>query len=69
MRSRKASGSEPLLTGRKRKDDAKTGVESLLRDEPGGYLSTAQVVSGLKVARAWSGLSDGTWEPARPMMT
>jgi hypothetical protein len=36
-----------------------TGVELLPRDEPGGCLLTGQVVSGVKVARAWSGLS---WE-------
>jgi hypothetical protein len=52
------------MTGRKRIDDIKTGVESVLRDEPGGYLPTAQVVSGLKVARARFGLRCGTWEPA-----
>jgi hypothetical protein len=33
-------------------------------DELGGYPFTAQVVSGVKVARAWSGLRYGTWEPA-----
>jgi hypothetical protein len=38
----------------------------LLRDEPGGCLLTGQVVSGMKVARAWSGLSCGTCEPVAP---
>jgi hypothetical protein len=33
------------------------------RDEPGGYLLTAQVVSGMKVGRARLGLWCGTWEP------
>lgn len=33
------------------------------RDEPGGYLLTDQVVSGVKVARAWFRLWCGTWEP------
>jgi hypothetical protein len=42
--------SEPLMTCRKRKDDVKTGVESLLRDESGGNLSTAQMTSGMKAA-------------------
>ena len=34
------------------------------RDEPGGYLLTDQVVSGVEVARAWFRLWCGTWEPA-----
>ncbi len=33
------------------------------RDEPGGYLLTDQVVSGVEVARAWLRLWCGTWEP------
>jgi group II intron reverse transcriptase/maturase len=52
------------MTGRKRIDDIKTGVESLPRDELGGNLLTARVVSGLKVARARFRLWYGTWEPA-----
>jgi hypothetical protein len=52
------------MTGRKRSDGIKTGVESLPRDEPGGNLLTAQAVPGLKVARARSRLWHGTWEPA-----
>jgi hypothetical protein len=48
----------------KRLDDIETEVEYLSRDEPGGYLSTAQAVSGMKMAGAWSGLRCGTWEPA-----
>jgi len=44
-------------------DDIETGVGNWLRDEPGGSLLTGQVVSGMKVARAWSGLRCGTWEP------
>jgi len=48
---------------RKRVDDIKTGVESLLRDEPGGCLLIGQVVSGIKAARAQSGRLCGTWEP------
>jgi hypothetical protein len=44
-------------------DDIKTGVESLLRDEPGGCLLIGQVVSGIKAARAQSGRPCGTWEP------
>jgi hypothetical protein len=52
---------------RKRIGDIKTGVESLPRDGSGGSLLTGQAVSGVKVARAWSGLSDGTGEPVAPM--
>jgi hypothetical protein len=51
---------------RKRMDGIKTGVESLLRDQPGGSLLTGQVVPGTKVARAWSWLSCGTREPVAP---
>ena len=54
------------MTCRKRMDDVKTGVELLPWDEPGGCLLTGQVVSGVKVARAWSGLSCGTREPVAP---
>jgi len=63
----KASGSEPLLRRRKRIGGIKTGVESLPRDESGGSLLTGQAVSGVKVARAWSGLLDGTGEPVAPI--
>ena len=52
------------MTGRKRSDDIKTGVESLPWDEFGGSLLTARAVSGLKVARAQFRLWHGTWEPA-----
>jgi hypothetical protein len=36
------------------------------RDESGGRLLTAQMVPGMEVARAWSGLLHGTWEPVAP---
>jgi hypothetical protein len=62
----KASESEPLMRRRKRIGDIETGVESLPRDEPGGCLLIGQVVSGVKVARAWSGLLRGTREPVVP---
>ena len=39
----------------------------MLRDEFGGYLSTARAVAGTKAARAWLRLFCGTWEPAVPM--
>jgi hypothetical protein len=62
----KASESEPLMRRRKRIGDIETGVESLPWDESGGCLLTGQVVSGVKVARAWSGLLCGTREPVAP---
>jgi len=58
----KANVSEPLMKCRKRIDDIETGVQLLPRDEPGGYLSTALVVSGTEVARARFRLRCGTWE-------
>ena len=54
--------SEPLMNCRKRSDDIKTGVQLLPWEEPGGYLFTALVVSGTKVARARFRLQCGTWE-------
>ena len=54
---------KPLMKCRKRNDDIKTGVVSLPQDEPGGYLPTDQVVSGMKAARAWFGLWHEAWEP------
>ena len=67
VRARKANASKPLMTCRKRSEDIKTEEESLPREEPGGNLPTAQVVSGMKVARAWLRLLSGTWEPAAPI--
>jgi hypothetical protein len=60
---RRAQANHPM-TGRKRIDGIKSGVESLPRDESGGHLSTAQAVPGLKVARARFRLWHGTCEPA-----
>jgi hypothetical protein len=59
--------SEPLMTCRKRRDDVKTGGESLLRDESGGYLCTGQMASGMKAARRRSRLLWRTWEPVTLM--
>jgi hypothetical protein len=50
VRAEKANVSEPLLKCRKRSDDIRTGVGSLPRDQSGGDLFTALVVSGMKVA-------------------
>jgi hypothetical protein len=46
------------------KDGVETGDSSVPRDRSGGCLPTAQAASGMEVARAWSGLSCGTCEPA-----
>jgi hypothetical protein len=67
VRTEKANVSEPLLKCRKRSDDIRTGVQLLPRDESGGYLSTALVVSGMKVARARFRLRCGTWERLAPI--
>src|SRR3954470_9745648 len=56
------------MTCRKRKDDVKTGVESLSRDQRGGDPLTARVASGIKVARVRSWLERGTWEPVASML-
>ena len=63
VRAEKANESKPLMTCRKRIDDIETGGESFSRDEPGGYLLTAQAVSGIKAARARLRLWHGTCEP------
>ena len=64
--AKKASASEPLMTCRNRIDDIETGLGMAARDEPGGSLPTGQAVSGMEVARAWSGLWYGTCEPVAP---
>ena len=51
------------MTCRKLIDDIKTDGAIQRRDEPGGYLFTAQAVSGMQVARALFGLWYGTFEP------
>jgi hypothetical protein len=56
------------MTCRKRRDDVKTGVESLSRDQRGGDPLTARVASGIKVARVRSWLEQGTWEPVASML-
>ena len=69
VRTEKANVSEPLMKCRKRIDDIETGVQLLPRDEPGGYLSTALVVSGTKVARARFRRWCGTWERLAPILS
>jgi hypothetical protein len=67
----KANASKPLMKCRKCISDIKTGAWVMFWDESGGCLSIGQMVSGIKVARAWSGLLCGTWEPVvpRPLAT
>ena len=66
MWAKKASESDPLMTCRNRIGDIKTGPGMSARDEPGRSLLIGQAVSGMEVARAWSGLRCGTWEPVVP---
>jgi len=44
-------------------DGVETEVCFCPREEPGSDLRTAQVASGIEVARAWLRLCCGTWEP------
>ena len=46
--------------------DIETGNALEFRDGSGGCLLIGQVVSGVEVARAWSWLLHGTWEPVVP---
>jgi hypothetical protein len=62
----KANASEPLMKCRKVVNDIKTRAKLGSWDESGGCLLTGQTVSGMKVARAWSWLLCGTWEPVAP---
>src|SRR3989442_6797604 len=54
------------MTCRKLMGGIETGCGVRVRDEPGGCLLIGQVVSGVEVARAWSGLRCGTCEPVVP---
>ena len=46
---------------------SKPRTEGILGMKPEGHLFTAQAVSGMKGARAWSGRWCGTWEPVVPI--
>ena len=50
VRVKDTSGSEPLMTCRKGRDDVKTGRELLAQEKPGRNLFTGQAASGMKVA-------------------
>ena len=62
---REANASEPLMRGRKNKDDVETEVHCQLRDKPGRNQFTDSAASGLKVARSSLRLKHGTWETCR----
>lgn len=62
----KASETEPLWTCRNALGDIKTRMCTRFWDESRRYLFTASVVSGMKRARARSGLLHGTGEPVVP---
>ena len=47
-------------------DDIETGRPTQPGMSLAGVLLIGQVVSGMEVARAWSGLRCGTWEPVVP---
>ena len=49
-----------------KQDDIETGRNREPGNEPGRSLLIGQAVSGMEVARAWSGLRCGTWEPIVP---
>ena len=50
VRVKETSGSEPLMTCRKGRDDVKTGRKLLAQEKPGRNLFTGQAASGMKVA-------------------
>jgi hypothetical protein len=60
VRVEKASVSEPLMTCRKLQDDIETGVSECSGMSLGEFLHTAQMVSGIKAARARLRLPWGT---------
>ena len=62
-----SNANEPLMNCRKRRDDVKTGRESLARDKSGRNLFTDRTASGIKAARTRVRLLCGTWEPVTPM--
>jgi hypothetical protein len=63
----KANGSEPSVKCRNRLDGIETGERRDLGMSLGETLLTAQVVPGMKAARAQVRLWHGTWEPVAPM--
>ena len=68
MRFRETSASEPSMRCRKEKDDVRTGGLRGLQDKSKRSLFTAWAASGIKMARTWTRLWCGTWEPVVPML-
>lgn len=68
IRAVESNANESLMTCRKRRNDVKTGRESLARDKSGSNLLTGQTASGIKAARTRFRLLCGTWEPVTPMI-
>jgi hypothetical protein len=68
VRTREASASELLLRCRNEKDDVRTGGLPNSRISSRVTCFTAWAASGIKVARIWSRLWCGTWEPVVPML-
>ena len=62
------NASEPLMTRRKRRNDVKTGRQSLARDQFWGYPLTARATSGVKVASVRFRLVQATGEPVASML-
>ena len=67
--SRRRAKAIPLLRRRKRRDGIKTEASRYLGMSLGDNLPTAQMVPGIKVARAWLRLWCGTWEPVVSKVT
>ncbi len=65
---REASASELLMRCRNEKGDVRTGGLLNSGISPRGTCFTAWAASGIKVARTWSRLLCGTWEPIVPMV-
>ena len=64
----KTNASEPLMTRRKRRNDVKTGRQSLAREQFWGYPLTARAASGVKVASVRFRLVQATGEPVASML-
>jgi hypothetical protein len=63
------NASEPLLTCRKRRDEIKTGTESLSREEQRRDLFRTLRSPTLRWHESVTQRLSGTWEPSAPMQT
>lgn len=68
VRFGKTNASEPLMTRRKRRNDVRTGKQSLARDQFWRYPLTARAASGVKVASVRFRLVQATGEPVASML-